>query len=51
MNSTDVFLNDVQPVNQQEDEDVSAEQAYYYEELITFMQALPKKAIFDTYKL
>ncbi len=27
-----------------------AEQAYYYDELITFMRALPKKAIFENYK-
>ncbi len=51
MNSTDEFTKDMQPVNQQEDEDISAEQDYYFEELTQFMQALPKKAIFDTYKL
>ncbi len=53
MNSIDEFLKDIQPVNQQENEDgyTTAEQDYYYEELITFMQSLPKKTIFDTYKL
>ncbi len=51
MTNEDQFLADAMPVNQQEDEDMSAEQDYYFEELITFMQSLPKKAIFETYKI
>ncbi len=51
MPNEDEFLADMQSVNQQEDEDAaSAEQDYYFEELVTFMQSLPKKAIFENYK-
>ncbi len=50
MNSIDEFTKDMQPVNQEEQEDTMDREQYYYEELVTFMQALPKKAIFETYK-